>query len=60
MTCGLSAYDVALFHLVNNAFFKALLFLAAGAVLHATYDQQDMRRQGGRSLDSCLSLIPLS
>ena len=47
MACGLSSYDVALFHLVNHAFFKALLFLAAGAVLHATYDQQDMRRQGG-------------
>jgi len=47
MACGLSAYDTALFHLVNHAFFKALLFLAAGAVLHATYDQQDMRRLGG-------------
>jgi len=47
MACGLSQYDVALFHLVNHAFFKALLFLAAGAVLHATYDQQDQRRLGG-------------
>jgi NADH-ubiquinone oxidoreductase chain 5 len=47
MACGLSAYDVALFHLVNHAFFKALLFLSAGAVLHATYDQQDQRRLGG-------------
>lgn len=44
---GLSQYNVALFHLVNHAFFKALLFLAAGAVLHATYDQQDQRRLGG-------------
>jgi NADH-ubiquinone oxidoreductase chain 5 len=47
IACGLSAYDVALFHLVNHAFFKALLFLSAGAVLHATYDQQDQRRLGG-------------
>ena len=47
IACGLSQYNVALFHLVNHAFFKALLFLAAGAVLHATYDQQDQRRLGG-------------
>lgn len=47
MACGLSQYNVALFHLVNHAFFKALLFLAAGAVLHATHDQQDQRRLGG-------------
>lgn len=33
--CGLSNYNVALFHLVNHAFFKALLFLSAGAVIHA-------------------------
>lgn len=47
IACGLSQYNVALFHLVNHAFFKALLFLAAGAVLHATYDQQDQRKLGG-------------
>ncbi|PRD25169.1 UNVERIFIED_CONTAM: NADH-ubiquinone oxidoreductase chain 5 [Trichonephila clavipes] len=47
IACGLSQYNVALFHLVNHAFFKALLFLAAGAVLHATYDQQDQRNLGG-------------
>ena len=47
MACGLSQYNTAIFHLVNHAFFKALLFLAAGAVLHATYDQQDQRRLGG-------------
>lgn len=47
IACGLSSYNTALFHLVNHAFFKALLFLAAGAVLHATYDQQDQRRLGG-------------
>ena len=47
LACGLSQYNTALFHLVNHAFFKALLFLSAGAVLHATFDQQDQRRQGG-------------
>nr|UHB41912.1 NADH dehydrogenase subunit 5 [Apiotrichum gamsii] len=44
---GLSQYNVALFHLVNHAFFKALLFLAAGAVIHGIADQQDLRRLGG-------------
>ena len=47
MAVGLSQYNVALFHLVNHAFFKALLFLAAGAVIHAMQDQQDVRRLGG-------------
>jgi len=47
MACGLSQYNVALFHLVNHAFFKALLFLAAGSVIHAMADQQDLRRLGG-------------
>lgn len=47
MAVGLSQYDVALFHLVNHAFFKALLFLAAGGVLHSMADQQDLRRLGG-------------
>ena len=45
--CGLSSYDVGLFHLSNHAFFKALLFLGAGSVIHATYDEQDMRKLGG-------------
>jgi NADH-ubiquinone oxidoreductase chain 5 len=43
----LSQYNVALFHLVNHAFFKALLFLARGAVIHGMRDQQDLRRLGG-------------
>jgi NADH-ubiquinone oxidoreductase chain 5 len=47
MAVGLSQYNVALFHLVNHAFFKALLFLAAGAVIHAMADQQDIRKLGG-------------
>jgi NADH-ubiquinone oxidoreductase chain 5 len=44
---GLSSYDIALFHLVNHAFYKALLFLGAGAVIHAVADNQDFRRYGG-------------
>jgi len=45
--CGLSHYSVGIFHLFNHAFFKALLFLSAGAVIHALNDEQDFRRMGG-------------
>jgi NADH-ubiquinone oxidoreductase chain 5 len=44
---GLSAYNIALFHLVNHAFYKALLFLGAGAVIHSVADNQDFRKYGG-------------
>ena len=44
---GLSSYNIALFHLVNHAFYKGLLFLGAGAVIHAVADNQDFRRYGG-------------
>lgn len=44
---GLSSYNVALFHLVNHAFYKGLLFLGAGAVIHAWADNQDFRKYGG-------------
>jgi NADH-ubiquinone oxidoreductase chain 5 len=44
---GLSSYNLALFHLVNHAFYKALLFLGAGAVIHAVSDNQDFRKYGG-------------
>nr|YP_009568367.1 NADH dehydrogenase subunit 5 [Orbilia oligospora]QBL02000.1 NADH dehydrogenase subunit 5 [Orbilia oligospora] len=44
---GLSSYNVALFHLVNHAFYKALLFLGAGSVIHAMADNQDFRKYGG-------------
>ena len=47
MAIGLSQYNVALFHMINHAFFKALLFLAAGAVIHSMADQQDIRKLGG-------------
>ncbi len=44
---GVSAYPAAIFHLFTHAFFKALLFLAAGSVIHAMSDEQDIRRMGG-------------
>jgi NADH-quinone oxidoreductase subunit L len=46
MACGLGAFSVGLFHLVTHAFFKACLFLGAGAVLHALGGEEDMRRMG--------------
>lgn len=47
MAVGLSQYHVALFHLMNHAFFKALLFLSAGSIIHSMADNQDIRRYGG-------------
>ncbi len=44
---GLSSYNIALFHLINHAFYKGLLFLGAGAVIHAVFDNQDFRKYGG-------------
>ena len=44
--CGISAYSVSIFHLFNHAFFKALLFLSAGSVIHAMGDEQDLRKMG--------------
>lgn len=55
LACGLSNYSLALFHLLNHAFFKALLFLSAGSVIHALVDEQDMRRMGG-----LLKLLPFT
>jgi len=52
---GLSSYNIALFHLVNHAFYKGLLFLGAGAVIHAVSDNQDFRKYGG-----LISYLPLS
>src|SRR5581483_8102923 len=44
---GVSAYSASIFHLTTHAFFKALLFLGAGSVIHAMSGEQDMRRMGG-------------
>jgi NADH-quinone oxidoreductase subunit L len=47
LAAGIGAYSAAMFHLVTHAFFKALLFLAAGVVIHALAGEQDMRKMGG-------------
>lgn len=59
LACGFSFYSVALFHLFNHAFFKALLFLSAGAIIHALGDEQDMRKMGslGRFLPFTLTAM---
>jgi NADH-ubiquinone oxidoreductase chain 5 len=53
--CGLSSYNVGIFHLFNHAFFKALLFLGAGSIIHAMSNEQDMRKMGGLK-----NLLPFS
>jgi len=67
LAVGIGAYAAGLFHLLAHAFFKALLFMAAGNVIHAMHDEQDMRRYGGlwnqmrptsvTFLIGCLSLV---
>jgi NADH-quinone oxidoreductase subunit L len=47
MAAGVGAYQASMFHLITHAFFKALLFLCAGSVIHAMSDEQDMRKMGG-------------
>nr|QOW07430.1 NADH dehydrogenase subunit 5 [Labyrinthula sp.] len=47
VVCGLSGYEVGIYHVGNHAFFKALLFMCGGAVIHGMGDEQDMRRMGG-------------
>jgi|HubBroStandDraft_6_1064221.scaffolds.fasta_scaffold32448_2 NADH-quinone oxidoreductase subunit L len=49
LACGVGAFSAGIFHLMTHAFFKALLFLAAGSVIHAMAGEQDMRRMGGLS-----------
>lgn len=65
--CGLNDYIIGLFHLINHAFFKALLFLSSGAIIHAINDEQDIRKLGGlkiflpftylNTIIGCLALI---
>jgi NADH-quinone oxidoreductase subunit L len=47
VAAGVGAYQASIFHLITHAFFKALLFLGAGSVIHAMSDEQDIRRMGG-------------
>jgi NADH-quinone oxidoreductase subunit L len=55
VAAGVGAYQASIFHLITHAFFKALLFLSAGSVIHAMSDEQDMRRMGGLA-----KLIPVT
>jgi NADH-quinone oxidoreductase subunit L len=55
VAAGVGAYQASIFHLITHAFFKALLFLSAGSVIHAMSDEQDMRRMGGLA-----KLIPIT
>ena len=54
-SCGLSHYHISFFHLSNHAFFKALLFLSAGSLIHALSNEQDLRKYGGLQL-----LLPIT
>lgn len=47
MACGVGAFVIAIFHVMTHAFFKALMFLGAGSVIHGMHHEQDMRRMGG-------------
>ena len=53
--CGVSAYSAGIFHLMTHAFFKALLFLGAGSVIHALSDEQNIKKMGGLS-----KLLPIT
>jgi NADH-ubiquinone oxidoreductase chain 5 len=53
--CGISAYNVSLFHLMNHAVFKALLFLGAGAIIHSVSNEQDIRRMG-----NLIKILPMT
>lgn len=55
LVCGMSDYSTALFHLFNHGFFKALLFLGAGSVIHSLMDEQDLRKMGG-----LVKLLPIT
>ena len=65
MICGFSQYNTGLFHLVNHGFFKALLFLSAGSIIHALTDEQDFRKMGSMNIItpftySCIAIGSLS
>jgi NADH-quinone oxidoreductase subunit L len=47
LACGVGAFGAALFHLMTHAFFKALMFLGSGSVIHAMHEEQDIRKMGG-------------
>ena len=54
---GVGGVAVGMFHLITHAFFKALLFLGAGSVIHGCHEEQDMRRMGGLKADMPLTFV---
>jgi NADH-quinone oxidoreductase subunit L len=60
MACGVGAYTAGIFHLLTHAFFKALLFLAAGSVIHALSGEQDMRNMGGLRTRTPITFFTMS
>lgn len=59
MICGFSQYSTGLFHLINHGFFKALLFLSAGSIIHALSDEQDIRKMGIMKIITPFSYIAI-
>jgi len=57
MICGFSYYNLGLFHLINHGFFKALLFLSSGSIIHALTDEQDLRKMGNMKIVTPFSYI---
>ena len=57
MACGVAAFGAGIFHLMTHAFFKALLFLGAGSVIHGLGGEQDMRKMGGLRKSHALDLL---
>jgi NADH-quinone oxidoreductase subunit L len=47
LACGVGAFSAGIFHVMTHAFFKALLFLGAGSVIHAMHEEQDIQNYGG-------------
>src|ERR1700685_1889791 len=60
MACGVGAFSAGIFHLMTHAFFKGLLFLAAGSVIHAVGGEQDMRKMGGLRVYMPITFITMS
>ena len=60
LACGLSAYNIGFFHLFNHAFFKALLFLSAGSIIHLLNNEQDIRKMGGLAKLSPFTYISMA
>ena len=57
VAAGVGAYSVAMYHLFTHAFFKAMLFLGAGSVIHAMHHEQDMRHYGGPTIMTHILLM---